>query len=517
MTRLLALFVALGLVVGCAGPPPPPSDTLTVGVSRDLVEGPRDPYFVHASLRVWESLVELGEDLEPRPLLAESWSSSADARSWSFQIRPNVKFHDGSPLDAAAVAANVERFLKISPRPSPFFLLDKSLAYGSLRSVEVSGPLTVQFRLDEPTPMLPSMMAGFFSAIFAPSSFDANGDFAKLVATGPFQLGEWKKGEGATLERFDGYWRDRARLKTVRIKVLPDPPARLAALRAGEVQAVAELGAILPDQAAEVAADSGLKLGRQPIALSHYLFFNGTRAPFSDARARQAISLLLDRRGLVSAVLSGHGTPAVSVLHPLSSRWTRTDLAPIHDPTRAASLMAAALSTGASAAAERRPVSLVLSAALLGRAPYKTVAEILQDRAASLGLDVQITVLDAAAYNAALKAGDYDIAMGSQGWPNGDPHYIFGRYLHSRGQLNVERRLGASDPATDELIDRAVREPSFELRKTVYDRLQELAADQVHLTPLWHDVALYAHRDGLTDLGMDVNYRMTLAEARWTR
>lgn len=506
------MILAVLLLVACAGPPQrPPADSLVIGVSRNLVEGPRDPYFVHASLRVWECLVELDDQLEPRPLLAEGWSSTPDARTWTFTIRPNVKFHDGSALDAAAVVANVERFLKISPRRSPFFLLDTSLAYGSLRSVEATGPLTVQFDLDEPTPMLPSMMAGFFSAIFAPSSFEPGGDFVKLVATGPFRLGEWTKAEGATLERFDGYWREPARLKSVRVKVLPDPPARLAALRAGEVQAVAELGAILPDQAAEVLADPALRLGSQPISLSHYLFYNGTRAPFSDQRARQAISHLIDRDGLVKTVLSGHGVPAVSLLHPLSRRWTRTDLAPIHDPQRAASLLAAATN------GRRQTVSLLLSGALIGRAPYKTIAEIIQDRTAPLGLDVEIKVLDGAAYNAALKAGEYDLAMGSQGWPNGDPHYIFGRYLHSKGQINLDRRLGAADPAVDELVERAVREPSAERRKIAYDRLQEIAGESASVVPLWHDVALYAHRDDVADLGMDVSYRMTLAEARRTR
>jgi peptide/nickel transport system substrate-binding protein len=128
---LVAALAALLALTACAQPARAPADTLTVGVSRALVEGPRDPYFVHASLRVWESLVELDDSLEPRPLLAESWSSSPDARTWTFKIRPNVRFHDGTALDASAVVANVERFLKISPRASPFFLLDKSLAYSS--------------------------------------------------------------------------------------------------------------------------------------------------------------------------------------------------------------------------------------------------------------------------------------------------------------------------------------------------------------------------------------------------
>ena len=114
------------------------SGELTVGVSRDLVEGGKDPYFVHRSLGVWESLTTLDDHLVAQPELAESWTEAPDGLSWTFSLRPGVRFQDGSPLDAAAVKLNIDRYLRISPRPSPFFTLDKRLAYGDLEAVEAA-------------------------------------------------------------------------------------------------------------------------------------------------------------------------------------------------------------------------------------------------------------------------------------------------------------------------------------------------------------------------------------------
>src|SRR5919197_241692 len=319
------------------------------------------------------------------------------------------------------------------------------------------------------------------------------------MGTGPFKLGEWKKGESAELLANPSYRGGAPTLDRVRVQVIPDPNARAAALRAGEVDALVELGAVQPDQALELRADPNIVVREREIALGHYLFFNGTKPPFGDVRLRQAVSLAVDRAGLVRNVMHGYGRLGGSLLSPLAEWVARSDLQPTYDPARATALAQAALGGG------RQRVVLLLNSFQMGRYPYKAIGEVMQAQLAPLGLDVEIRVVDNAAYAAALKAGDYNLSFSTQAWPNGDPDFIFRRYLHSQGQVNLERSFGYANPRADQLIDQAFAERDPARRKAAYDELQALAADQVPASPLFYDVLIWATRKGVSGLEMDVN------------
>lgn len=115
-----------------------PEASVVLAVSRSLVEGEKNPWFVHSSLMCWEPLIGLNDRLEPVPVLAERWELSEDGLTWTFHLRRGVSFTDGTPFDADVVVRNVERDFKISPRGSSFFTMDAKAVFGDLAEVKNS-------------------------------------------------------------------------------------------------------------------------------------------------------------------------------------------------------------------------------------------------------------------------------------------------------------------------------------------------------------------------------------------
>ncbi|NPV70448.1 MAG: hypothetical protein HPY55_07385 [Firmicutes bacterium] len=238
--------------------------------------------------------------------MAESWEMSRDGREWTFKIRQGVRFHDGVALDADAVIANFKRYQRISPRPSSFYSFNIEEAYPALKQVEKADSSTVRLVFNKPQPTLLHRMVSFYSAMFSPKCFEENGDFNGLpMGTGPFRLVEHKRDQYALLEANGSYWGKPGKTKRIRVKVIPDPETRLAALRAGEIMGVMDLGAIQPAHTRELSREGRFAFSSAPSTITHYIMTNGTRPPFNDVRMHKALSLIVDRDFIVRDLYHG--------------------------------------------------------------------------------------------------------------------------------------------------------------------------------------------------------------------
>lgn len=484
---------------GCAPPEAAGRQDLTVAVGRELVYGPKDRSYLHWSLNVWESLTYSDEKLAAQPLLAESWSHSPDMLAWTFKLRQGVKFHDGAPFNAAAVVANIERLRK---HPS----IDALRSYGDLKSVEAVDGHTLRFVHGSPAPAFPEMISVFQSAMFSPNAIDPEGNLTSPIGTGPYSLLEWKKGESALLQANPDYRGGAPAIRKVTYRFIPDANTRVAALQAAEVDLIADVGGVLPEQVAGLKGDRNVVISTQDVPTTHYMFFNSGRAPFDDVRLRQAASLAMDRSSLVKNAVHGFGVPGKSVIPPIAARWILAGVAPGHDPESARRLVAEA--TGGAGA----KATLLVSSGFTGRWPYKAMAEILQAEMGKTGIAVEIQMVDGAAWSRALKAGDYDFSLSPYTLMTGDPDFFFNAWMYSEGEMAGSRSLGYRNRDADALILAAATETNPEKRKAAYDRLQRMAAEEVPVTPLYHETAILAARSGVQKLTMDVQFRASIPQ-----
>lgn len=505
MAVLGAVLLAALVACGGRGDAGQEAGRLTLAAPRDLAAGPEDPYFTHRTLRVWEPLVTLDDRMRPAPALATGWEHSDGGRRWTFTLRGGVRFSDGTPLTAEAVVVNIERFRRIAPRPSAFFSLDAGMeaAYGKLTGVRAEGGKVV-FILAEPVADLPARLADFYSMIQAPSAFKADGDFAgKPVGTGPYTLVSWSKDRQVELAANPGYWGGKPAFDKIVVKTIPDANARVAALRAGEVAGLIDKGALLPGQVAAVAADGRFRITRSPSVLTHYLTFNASRKPFADPRLREAVDLAIDRESIADKLLAGTATPGSPFLSPIFGALSDPGVRTAHDPARARELVGAA-------GRPAEPVSILISSSETGQFPYADIAEVLRAGLEEVGLPARVNVVEAT--KAVMEAGDYDIFLSAYSVPNGDPDYLFRRFLRSDAAWNHDRNLGYRSDVFDRLIDRAAATGAVAERRELYHEVQRLLAADRPMIPLAYQDNPVAMSTSVTGLAQNPLYLVDLAK-----
>ena len=486
-----------------------PAREVVLAVSRNLANGEQDPYFTHSSLMVWESLVALDDELTPVPQLASSWELSEDGMTWSFDLRPGISFTDGTPFDADATVAGIERFIAISPRPSPFFTFTIARSYGDLAGITKVDDDTVEFQLNTPNPSMVFTMSNFFSSMFSPAFFAENGDFTGIpAATGPFILTDWKKDQFFLLERNEEYWGAKPLVKDIRVRVIPDSGARVSALLANEVDGVMELGALAPAEAKSLEGREGIVVGADPVSISQYLAFATDRPPFDNADLRRAVAMAIDRELIVEKLALGYGTPGKSLFSPFAPKWLSPKGEPAFAPTQAQELAKSVLGD------QRVNASLIFRSSSGQALPYKAIGELLQSDLGKLGIDLELLSLERAAERDRQTSGDWNLRFAQQGWANGDPDFLMARFLASDGLYNDGRKGGYNNPEVDRLLGEGRAQRDQGKRFEIYEQLQEIAAHDVPVTPLYHVHLTYAYRDTIAGLSHRVTYQPTLDEIR---
>lgn len=509
MRRFYRLFLVLlcllsMMLLGCGAKEPVQTrapvtaQELVIGIGRDFYEGPESTCFVHGSTGVWESLTYLNEKLEPVAMLAEELKPDETMKVWTVTLRRDVKFHDGTPLTGEAVVKNVMRLKERAH-------LDEYGTFLNLEKVEARDDYTVKFTFSRPEPFFPARIAYHGCPIFSPQSIDSEGRVTTPCGTGPFKFVKYEKDEALILARNEDYWGSKPKLTKVTYRIIPDPSTRLAALKNGEIHAVADVGGILPEQAAAVEGDRQLVLLTQPVTTSHYLLFNNEKPPFNDVRLRRMVSLFLDRAQLVREVLGGFGEPADTLFTPLAKEWVLRGVW-VTDREKSRELAAQVKQMPQKA-------TLVINAALANRWPYKPIAEILQYELKTLGLEVEIRVLEAGAWNESLKEGDYNMTLTPYTLMTGDPDFFCGRWVLSRGQMNVQRGVGYRNPEADRIVEEAATESNPAKRKSYYHELQRLLVQDVPFCPIYNDVTLYATRKEVRGLKLDPLFKPSLEKA----
>ncbi|MEG1537373.1 MAG: ABC transporter substrate-binding protein [Clostridiales bacterium] len=508
---LLTVLMTLGVLVGCSSKTAvdPDSEVILAG-ARDLAPGEKDAYYTSSILKIWEPLVGVNDAGEPIPVLAKEWMHSDDYKVWTFKLVENVKFHDGTTFNADVVVKNFDRYTSMKTKSSPFYTFDVSKIYPNLEKVEAGGENEVKLSFTEPFSTLIYSMTNFGSAMFSPECFDkTTGDFTGIVqGTGPFKLMAHEKDQYAVLQRNEEYYGEKAGAKNIRVKVIPSAETRYSALKSEEIMGVLDLGSLTPALTNELLKDEKYAVSTADSTINHYIHTNGTKAPFNDPKMKKALSLLIDREKIVNDFFYGYATPTVNFLNQVSPFYKeeKQDV----DVEQAKKLANEVLQ------GQTAEVSFIIPQYGIDRYPYKEIVEYLQSELKQIGLNASITILDGAAYKAAQKAGNYDLAIGTQGLPNFEPAMLFKNYMGSNGSTNKAYCLGYNNEKVDALLKTLDVTQDMAERGKIYDALQDIAVSDPATTPIFGDVNLGVYNKKLDHYNAAI-YGITLDQVKWAK
>ncbi len=330
---------------------------------------------VHALSLVYAGLTKEDPKGDPVPALAGAWKYTPDGRSVSFTLRPDLKFADGTPLDATAVKKSLER-----GRDDPKSLVAAQLV--NVASVTAPDARTVTIGLKQADFQVPALLAGKTGMIVNPKVFeaDAAGIATKPAGAGPYSLISYVQNSKAVLRRNPGYWdAPHTKVEHFELYPLPDASTVVAALRSGQYNV-----AQIPGSQVQAAKAAGLQVQVIPSLVVAVLDVNIKKAPFTDPKVALALQYAIDREELLKTAAFGYGEV---VYQPFPKGYVAHDDALddlyAYDPGKARGLLAEAGHSGG------LELTLTTDAA-------EGVPEIIQAQLQKVGVTARIEVIPAA-------------------------------------------------------------------------------------------------------------------------
>ena len=420
------LIAAVSLATVTASVPPAAADPQALIFARVKDAVDLDPAVavdglsLDVSVLIQEGLVRFKPGtFEIVPALAQSWTTSKDGKSWTFTLRPNVKFSDGTPLDAEAVKFNFDRWrLTSNPYRGNFQFTYYETEFGGfpglIQDVVVDSPLKVTFKLSRPYgPFLRNLAMPSFT-IGSPTAIkkDILAFDRDPIGTGPYELGEWVRDDHITLHANPDY-RPQPAYATVIIRDIPDQATSVLELQKGDVDGLQN---VRPEDAALLAKDKAIVVYRQPSNNVSYLAMNMDKKPFGDVRVRRAIAYAIDIPAIVRAFYPTGGMVADEWLPPGMLGNNPSVHAYPHDPAKAKALLAeAGFPNGFS-------TELYYGTAPRPYMPEPgRVAEAIAADLAQVGIKVTLSPFEWAVYLSKIKNGEHPMCLIGWTGDNGDP------------------------------------------------------------------------------------------------
>jgi len=407
-----------------------------------------------------DSLVAVNADGDWVPNLAESLTPNDDFTAWTITLRPGVEFHDGVPVDAAAVAANLNA---VKASPTTGFTL------GAMETATATGELDVTVTMNTPWAAFPFILIGQTGFMVSPDTIGTNETF---VGTGPFVLESWQPGDTAQAVRNENYWRGDEGypyLDAITFKVIPEAEARSQALAAGDIDGFSNPNdSLVLDALNDDDTDVYITEATSNDAL---VILNTTAAPTDDLRIRTAMAHALDRQLIIDTFRSGLTTPANSFISPTSPWYVDTDY-PAFDLD-----VATALVDEYEAEVGPAEVTFKVSNSTGSVQVVETIASLWN----AVGIDTTVEEIAEGTEVTPVITDDFQAIYWFQfGGADPDAEYVF--FHSSGGPINWSNLV---DPDIDAGFDRGRASNDPTERAAGYAQVQEALASQLPM--LWID------------------------------
>jgi peptide/nickel transport system substrate-binding protein len=268
-----------------------------------------DPAVIYSSevrtlMNVYEMLTRYNfETGQADPMLAESWSVSDDKLTWTFKLRPGVKFHDGSAFNAAAAKASIDRTIEIAGGPA--------YIWSGVKEITAPDELTLVFKTEFPMAIDLIAASGYGAFMLGPAAIDKGKDWLQegnAIGTGPYRLKQWDKSQQIVFEKFDDYWGGWTGEEFDRIilRLVAEVSTQVQLLRGGEGDLM--LTTAPYDMLQELEKDSALKVSVFESWLNIPIMLNAKLYPTDNVKFRQALAHLIDAEAVAGDIYAGYGT-----------------------------------------------------------------------------------------------------------------------------------------------------------------------------------------------------------------
>ncbi|MDR5905989.1 ABC transporter substrate-binding protein [Franzmannia qiaohouensis] len=494
MIRSLALPKGLGLsalAIAVAGLSAPlaaqtPPNVLVVGQIAEPQS--LDPAQVTAvndfriMMNMYDGLVRYADGtLEVEPALASEWQISDDGTVYTFTLRDDVSFHDGSAFDAEAVVFHFERMLDEEHPYHDTGSFPLAFFFEAIDSVVASGEHEVTFTLDEPYAPFLSNLAYPTGLIVSPAAVEEHGeDFGRNPSgTGPFQFEEWQSNSRVVASANPDYWDGAPALEAVVFRPITDANTRVAEMMAGGIDLMVE---VPPDNVAQFAEDPMYQVSEQAGPHLWFLILNTKEGPFAERSMRQAINYAIDKESLVDNILEGTATVAAGPIPPAFEWAYNEELEPYpYDPERARELIAEAGHEGAE-------LTFYVTEGGSGMLDPIPMGAAIQADLADVGLDVSIETYEWNTFLGEVNPGlEGKADMAQMAWMTNDPDTL--PFLALRSEAMPDQggfNSGYySNPEVDALLEQARRSVDQDERAALYKEMQAI----VHEDAPWAFIA----------------------------
>jgi peptide/nickel transport system substrate-binding protein len=449
--------------------------------------------------KIFEGLLAYDYDIKPMPALATSWEASPDGLTYTFKLRPGVKWHDDKDFSSADVAFSIMTLKEVHPRGRNTF--------SSVTAVETPDATTAVIKLSSPKPYLLAALAGSETPIIPKHLYEGtnlreNPHNNKPVGTGPFKFNSWEVGSYVILDKNPDYWdKPKPYVDRIVFRAFTDIGSRVVGLQSGEVDIASSEVVPIADLARLEAMDH-LVLNDKAfdyVPTINNLHFNLMRKEFADKRVRQAIAYMMDRQFIAKALWYGRAIPNYGPISPLSRQWYATDLPtyPVNQAKAEALLDEAGFRKNASG--KRFSVSLDFYP---DEPAYRTESDYVKQQLSKVGIEVTIRAQDVSAYTKRIFM-DHDFDFTMDGYSTQfDPAVGVQRYffspLYNQG-IPFVNPMGYKNPEVDKLLEDASVEVDEKKRHQLYYKFQHIIADELPVLPLVTPIKFAVHNKRLKD------------------
>jgi peptide/nickel transport system substrate-binding protein len=504
-------LVLLAIVAVSTATAAPPKDAMVIGLLAEPVtmDPPQitDLNSTRVIKRMFEGLTaqELGT-YKIIPGLAQSWDISKDGLTYTFRLRPNVKFHDGTPLTAEAVKFCFDRQMNDQ---GPFYATG-TYPYvkgflGNVAGVEVVNPTTVQIRLKSPlTPFL-QYLAHHSLYIYSPDALKKWGkDIVKHpVGTGPFKLETWEPGVRVVLARNDQYWGGAPKVRQAIYVPIIEAQARLSAIKTGEIDLTMD---VPPDSLADLRKDPDVVVAETNSSAVWYVALNTRHPALKDKRVRQALNYAVQKEAIIRDILKGTAIVATTPLSPVYGPYheDKTIRYP-YDPEKAKALLKEA------GFASGFDVTFFVPESGSGMQSPVEMGTVIQANLAAVGVRAKIQTMEWGAYlKKYLDAPD----MAEMSWnPSiGDPDHMMYMLLSSDRFPPAFNAGFYQNPRVDELLRKGRTTIDEKERIPLYKEAQRLVVEDAPWIFVDHGKQVIVYRKRVQGFKLHPNFDLVLTQ-----